>query len=288
MRWVKHIRELDKHDVKMEAIKRSIYSFFNNNKIQISHMLAGIVIFYFLIHPLTMVIYWFEFHGQNHPDFTFANLFVQRILHSFSFHMTGMSSIFLSIGIATGLGSGMYYNRIRKKNILLIKQEEFIKRDIGQVILQGENEFTEFKSSIRYDYCKKIVNKELETAIAKSICGFMNTWGGKLIIGISDKGEILGLENDYSTLKHKNRDGFERRVYEIISDHLGTEFCLDVHIYFHSRDNKDICTLDIGQSRTPVYQNEGKTPAFYVRTGNATVPLTIKETVNYLKLIRHK
>ncbi|WP_163769896.1 AlbA family DNA-binding domain-containing protein, partial [Proteus mirabilis] len=87
------------------------------------------------------------------------------------------------------------------------------------------NEYTEFKSSLRYDYAKKNTNKELEIVIAKTIAGLMNANGGKLIIGISDKGEILGLENDYFTLKHKNRDGFERRVYEIVNQYLGVEFC---------------------------------------------------------------
>jgi Predicted transcriptional regulator containing an HTH domain and an uncharacterized domain shared with the mammalian protein Schlafen len=72
-----------------------------------------------------------------------------------------------------------------------------------QLIENGENEQIEFKSSIRYDYFRKTTNRELELVIAKTIVGFMNAKGGKLILGVDDDGNILGLEKDFKTLKHK-------------------------------------------------------------------------------------
>lgn len=216
--------QIEKRKLKMTTIKNRIYSYCTANKVVMLHTLVGTCIFYFFIHPITMVMYWFEFNGGNQANLKLADIIIQRSAHAFSFHMTGMSSIFLAIGIITGAGSGTYYKRIQNKSKLLLKQKKIISHDIEQTIQKGENEFTEFKSSIRYDYSKKATNKDLETVIAKSITGFMNGKGGKLIVGIADNGEILGLENDYATLKHKSRDGFERRIYEITSCFIGAEF----------------------------------------------------------------
>lgn len=273
---------------KITTSKTKINTYYKANKVLMLHVLTAVVVFYFLIHPLTMVMYWFEFYPGSRANLNFSHIFLQRALHAFSFHMSGMSFIFLFIGTAVGLGSGIYNKNIRKKSELLFRQQKFIDLDIEQTIRQGENEYTEFKSSIRYDYTKQTTNRELEKAIAKSICGFMNIRGGKLIIGVSDKGEVLGLASDYGTLKHKSRDGFERRVYEIICSCLGTEFTPLVHIYFQSCNDKDICTIGIEKSDAPVFISEGNDSVFYIRIGNATVPLTVKETVNYLKLNKIK
>jgi hypothetical protein len=272
----------------MTIIRNTIYSYCKANKVVMLHTLVGMFFFYLLIHPLTMVMYWFEFNEGNTSNLDLTDIITQRLKHAFSFHMTGMSLIFLFIGIVVGLGSGFYYKSIQKKNKLILKQGQFIDIDIEQIIQLGENEYTEFKSSLRYDYFKKNTNKELEIVIAKSISGFMNANGGKLIVGIADNGEVLGLENDYVSLRHKNRDGFERRIYEIISSFIGAEFCSLAHTYFHVKQEKDFCVITIAKSASPAYLNLEQNTMFYLRTGNATIPLSVKETVHYIQLHKMK
>lgn len=58
------------------------------------------------------------------------------------------------------------------------------KLELPERILKGENLHTELKESI--------VNNE---DIAKSIVCFANTDGGQIIVGVSDEGEIVGVEN---------------------------------------------------------------------------------------------
>ncbi|MEA2074371.1 MAG: ATP-binding protein, partial [Euryarchaeota archaeon] len=61
--------------------------------------------------------------------------------------------------------------------------------EIWQMIENGESETTEFKENF---------DKEaVETAVA-----FANTKGGVILIGISDKGEIKGIQIGRSTLKN--------------------------------------------------------------------------------------
>ena len=44
-----------------------------------------------------------------------------------------------------------------------------------------------------------------------------------------------------------------------------------------------MCVIDIEPSKKPIYVNDTGATTFYVRTGNATYPLTVKEAVDYLE-----
>tara|TARA_R110001583_G_scaffold9203_4_gene43633 strand:- start:11124 stop:11924 length:801 start_codon:yes stop_codon:yes gene_type:complete len=253
-------------------------------KIILIHVFIGAGVFYFLVHPFTMVIYWFEYSNTPFSVSLFLEILSKRVLESFSFQMWGMVGLLTIFGCILGLFTGWIWIQLRKKSNLIDKQRRLLQRDVNELIYKGENEWVEFKSSVRYDYYRKTTNRSLEGVIAKTISGFMNAKGGKLIIGVDDDGHVLGLDNDFKTLKHKNKDGFEREVFRIISDYLGRKACFGNHISFHLQNEKDICVVDIEPSPSPVYVNDGKKTIFYVRTGNATYPLTVKETVDYLKL----
>ena len=240
-------------------------------------------IFYFLVHPFTMVLYWFEYSNTTFSFSLFHDVLKSRFLESFSFDMRGMGVLLTLLGSFLGLISGLFIATIKQKNRLIGTQQRLLVRDIEALIQEGENDMVEFKSSIRYDYYRKATNRNLEKVIAKTITGFMNAKGGKLIIGVDDDGNVLGLENDFKTLKHKNRDGYEREVFRIISTQLGHEACFSNHISFYSLNEKDVCLVDIEPSEKPVYVSDTENTTFYVRTGNATYPLTVKETVNYLE-----
>ena len=247
------------------------------------HLLLGAGIFYFLVHPFTMVLYWFEYSHTPFSMSLFIDVLSKRFLESFSFDMRGMGALLTLLGGVLGLTSGFFWNQLKKKNNLIGVQQRLLQRDIAEIIADGENEKVEFKSSIRYDYFRKVTNRDLELVIAKTIVGFMNTDGGKLIIGVDDDGNTLGLENDFKTLKHKNKDGYEREIFRIISKQLGHKACFSNHVSFYNLNEKEICVVDIEPSKEPVYVNDGTSTTFYVRTGNATYPLTVKETVDYLK-----
>ncbi|MDG2432397.1 ATP-binding protein [Flavobacterium sp.] len=254
-----------------------------NIKTMVIQIVIGAGIFYFLLHPFTMVLYWFEFSDKPFSFSKFQEIFNEQFLKSFSFNMRGMGGLLTLFGTVLGLFSSLFWIQIKNKNNLIGTQQRLLQRDIIQLVKNGENERIEFKSSIRYDYNKKITNRELEKVIAKTIVGFMNAKGGKLLIGVDDEGNVLGLEKDFLTLKHKNKDGYEREVFRIISTQLGREASFSNHVSFYVLDDKDICVIDIEPSNEPVYVSNETTTTFYVRTGNATYPLTVKETVDYLK-----
>ena len=67
--------------------------------------------------------------------------------------------------------------------------------NIKNIIKEGESTNIEFKSTLRYDSNTEKINKSLEEVIMKSIAAFANTEGGRLFIGITNDGEIIGLEH---------------------------------------------------------------------------------------------
>ncbi len=257
---------------------------FKSKFVIVNHTIIGIIVFYFFIHPLTMVIYWFEFSKTELTSAQFFEVTTNRLNDSFTFQMVGMSSIFIILGALVGLCSGLYYKNILQKNKTLKQQEEQLERNIELIIQGGENESVEFKSSLRYDYLKSVVNKELEKVFLKTVAGFLNAKGGTLLIGVDDNGTVLGLQKDYATLKKQNRDGFELKLMQLVSSLIGTEFCSLIHVSFYRLDEKDICSVEVRPSSMPAYVNLNGRTVFYLRTGNSTKQLTVQEAVNYISI----
>ena len=131
----------------------------------------------------------------------------------------------------------------------------------------------------------KSVNRSLENVIAKTIAGFCNTTGGRLVIGVADNGDVIGLEKDYSTLKHSNRDGFERAIIGIVKKKMGGDLSPLIHFSFREMDGKDVCMLSIEPAPRAVYLDESNVSVFYIRSGNSTRQLDVREAVNFQKTV---
>lgn len=56
-------------------------------------------------------------------------------------------------------------------------------RDLLQILKEGESTIVEFKEAINKD-------------IAKSVCSFANTKGGKILIGVKDDGTPIGVTDE--------------------------------------------------------------------------------------------
>ncbi len=154
-----------------------------------------------------------------------------------------------------------------------------------EIISQGENNFVEFKSSLRWDYRENQVNKILEHVVAKTISGFLNAEGGTLLVGVDDDGNVLGLEKDYATLgKKQNRDGFLLHIVQVINNYLGKEFNQYISIKIEKVEGKDICIVEVSDSGTPAFiQYQGK-EEFYIRASASTQPMGMKEANEYINL----
>lgn len=156
-------------------------------------------------------------------------------------------------------------------------------RDWREIIDGGENDYVEFKSTLRWDMREERVNKRLEQVIAKTISAFLNSEGGTLFIGVNDDGEVIGLDNDYKTLdKKQDRDGFLLALTNTINNYLGR----DTHQYITSRvleiEGKDVGVIEVSNSAFPVYVQSNQGDEFYIRASASSQPMGIREATDYI------
>ena len=192
---------------------------------------------------------------------------------------------YAEIGAMLGLLTLGIYSFLHKRlqRIDLLRME--LNKDIAAIIQLGEGPLLEFKSTFRWDIEQSRTNRQLEGVVLKSLAGFLNSsLGGTLLIGVADDGDIIGLENDFQTLKKQNEDGFEQAIMTAIAANLGADLCSHVSILFHVIGNKTICRLIVSPSSRPVFVNQGNIPKLYVRTGGATRDLNIKEALEFASI----
>ena len=253
-------------------------------KIVLIYTFGGATIFYFLVHPFSMILNRIEYSDTSFSFSLLFNMLKSHLNESFTYDMLSMSTSYIVFGGILGFILGLFQIKLSKQKAIMEKQKNILSRDISKLIKEGESKYVEFKSSLRYDCRQKMINKDLEFVILKTIVGFMNAKGGKLIIGVDDDENILGLENDYISLRQKNKDGFELKIFQLITEHIGSQPGFKTNVSFYEFDGKEICLIDVEQSSSPVYLSKGKSePVFYVRRGNSTYPLSIKDAIAYIQ-----
>jgi hypothetical protein len=172
---------------------------------------------------------------------------------------------------------------------ITVTEEASIPVSIEDMILEGESDEVEFKSSLRWDFKQEMVNKKLEEVIVKSVAAFANAQGGTLLIGVDDEGTILGLERDYESLGDADRDKFELHLRNILNQHFGTAIVTTrIQIRFHIVDDKELCQVEIASFSAPVLvkfadKNGQVQERFYVRSGNSSQELSKTEMLAYLE-----
>jgi uncharacterized protein with ParB-like and HNH nuclease domain len=161
--------------------------------------------------------------------------------------------------------------------------------DLMDMIQSGEHGFLEFKSTMRWNWKESKLDKKMEEIILKTISAFSNAEGGKLLIGVTDEGEILGLESDYSTFKEANKDHFELHLRNIVNNAFGKEYtATNLNVRFPIVNDGEICEIDIKASNKPLYleladKGGAMQKKFYIRSGNTSQELDIEETASYIK-----
>lgn len=164
-----------------------------------------------------------------------------------------------------------------------VRQAAHEPQPAGELIAAGEGPYVEFKASLLWDYYRQSVNKDLYEPVMKNLAAFMNTAGGVLLIGVSDQGEVLGLERDFSALPKKNVDGFENAVNMAFNSMIGAEFRQYVSLTFDEIDDKTICVLTVAPASTPAYLTFKGKEEFYIRTGNSSQPLSVSKATKYVQ-----
>ena len=172
---------------------------------------------------------------------------------------------------------------------ITVTEDEEVDVDIIEMIQAGESHHVELKTTLRFDMRQNTVNKQLEEVILKTIAAFNNGQGGTLIIGVNDDMEVVGLVNDYNTLKDGTKDGFELHLRNLVNHVYGIDFAANnLKVTFPVVDDKEICMVEIKPGIQPLFtittdQFGIKKEKFYVRSGNSSPEMSVSEVSRYIR-----
>lgn len=234
----------------------------------------------FVLLPLNEFVYFEEYPQAGfRSGIGFASAQVATALHG---GLPKKTTLYALVGMLLSLSSAAVFSSFIERQREVARLSSALEGDLRALISKGESANLEFKSSFRWDLKENKMNRALEGVILKTLAGYMNGQGGTLLIGVADDGSIVGIENDYKTLKKQDRDGFEQALMTAVATQLGGDACHNVQAVFQSIEQKDVCRVIATPAHRPVYLRAGDTPKLYVRTGVSTRELNVQEAVNYM------
>jgi len=149
---------------------------------------------------------------------------------------------------------------------------------IKQIITEGENDRTEFKSTLRWSLKENKMNHGVEIAWLKTVAAFLNSDGGRLLVGVDDQGMPLGIQAD----AFENEDKYLLHVNNLLQQHIGVEHAANVRFGLHPVTNLKVLLIECSAASRPVFLVDAGQESFYVRTGPGTRKLTMSEMLAYV------
>jgi predicted HTH transcriptional regulator len=154
---------------------------------------------------------------------------------------------------------------------------------VSDLLRQMETQRVEFKQSARASLENDAPEKVINEGVVKTVAAFLNTAGGTLGIGISDDGDIVGLQPDLD-FKHQDLDGYQNWLTTLLVNNIGGGVVgAHVSLRIESAGAEVVCLVDVSPSPSPVYARTTKGDAcFYVRINNTTRMLEGPHVPSYI------
>jgi ATP-dependent DNA helicase RecG len=111
--------------------------------------------------------------------------------------------------------------------------------------------------------------------IIKTVIGFSNQHGGKIVVGVADDGEVVGIPEETAALA---MESLSKAIYEASSPHILAS------IYIQRVGNKLLLIIDVfaGPNKPYYRKSEGLEKGTYIRLGSSTLRANI-ELIEELK-----
>lgn len=157
-------------------------------------------------------------------------------------------------------------------------------REIREIVGQHESATVEFKSTARMNTRTNKKDPVVEAEVIRAITAFANSAGGTLLIGVTDDGQICGVDSDYAVFGKKGgRDAHGRWISEYVKNAVDPVLAQSLKINYYSIEARDVCRVDVAPSGRPVFAKEkgSQHERFFVRMNNATHELHGKAMVEY-------
>jgi hypothetical protein len=263
-----------------------VYSFFKSARLEANSLVISVFALCFSFSLGTMIELFetafdsiFKFNIHKAGVFGIAGDLVLYFSGSFLVCFAG----YFSIKKGKPLLVSKYIENAVAKNLkffgLLTPMAMNAGADILSLIKNGEGKNVEFKSTLRKNLHTNLVDRQIEHSVLKTINAYLNSDGGTLLIGVNDKGEVVGLDNDqFATDDHAHR-----HLMQLINDHLGAEFLTLVQASVAKVDGKSLLVVECKKSNRESFLKNGKDENFYVRQGSLSQPLTGSSLLKYIE-----
>ena len=147
--------------------------------------------------------------------------------------------------------------------------------ELNRLINSDESEFLERKETLRKDTKKKEFQSYITDSCLKTIVAFLNSKGGKLIIGQNDNKVITGIEKD----NFKNKDDWSKFFKDKVKTHIGLSFMqTNIDFRFYEKNEKTIAVINCKklEKGKQAYLNDQD---LYVRVGPSSEKLSAKQAL---------
>nr|WP_285236536.1 ATP-binding protein [Sphingobium sp. BHU LFT2] len=159
------------------------------------------------------------------------------------------------------------------------KAEVAAPANVSELIAGGETGAVEFKSTLRINLHTGQQDEKMHLSALKTMAGFLNAKGGTLLIGVSDSGEVLGLDAD----SFPNEDKMGLHLVNLIKDRIGDVFLPYIHAHFEDQNGGRILAIRCENGPKAAFVKDGNQQRFFVRGGNATTELMGTSITDYVK-----
>ncbi len=160
-------------------------------------------------------------------------------------------------------------------------------KHMQHLISFGETRHMEFKQSffanvdVIYANSGKLVkDKDVQGEVIKDIASFMNAEGGTLLIGVNDKGKVVGIDKELKRLGWQKIDNYFQELGAQLESRLGKDYHQYCRLTEVLIDGKMVARIDCTVSPSPVFLDNEK---FHVRTDTSSPPLAGQAMLRYIQ-----
>jgi predicted HTH transcriptional regulator len=170
--------------------------------------------------------------------------------------------------------------------------------DISAAITAGETQNREFKSSAFTDLRKftttpglssdKYFSEEVFNSSIKTIAGFLNSDGGDLLLGITDQGEICGVEVDFMHDQTSGIDKWELALREGIKRQFieGKIVLQYIKTAVHESNGHVVVHVSVAPRARISFVRFKDQSRLYLRQGNQTNQVEFHEIESFFQVSR--
>lgn len=261
-----------------------MYVLYKDDHIDASPFVVAVFAFGFAVAAGTM---WelFEFIVDSAFGFGLQNASLADTMGDLLVNVIG--ALFVSTG-------GYFYMKYGEKNLIskfLIgiiesnpkmfrgKKMEGEGEKIFKLIKKGENNKLEFKETLRTNLHTNNVDRKMEHSVLKTIVAYLNTAGGTLLVGVSDKGKIGGVEKD----NFQNMDKMALHFTNLVKHNIGNSYSPFIGFEVVKVGRKHVLRVDCLGSNKPVFLRMDGNEEFFVRNGPSSVKLGGSNLIDYVE-----